>query len=143
MQAFLSPSLTARAEILSEVEKLSGCYAGAALHLNKLMRIILSMTSDDLAQFANDIGPEMVDLISELHKMHGDSVSELSRSAADFLHLSGKPTAVSGVDTRPLETKLAEQFRAITFDGTSFGVIDLPQPEPQPEPENATPSDDL
>jgi hypothetical protein len=83
------------------------------------------------------IGPVEMESLKGLHLTHGETVNKLAQSAENVMAKSAKrePAMPRQVDVRPLETKLAEQFRAITFDGETFGVIDLPQPEPNLEPD--------
>lgn len=133
---FLTKAQTAKANIAALAVRCHGEYQAAASNLNAMIGEVLALTDADLAEFANDIGPEMVGQITTWHAMHGAAITELSATATAMLEQCGLSAAASAVDTRPLEEKLAAQFRALEFDQATglFSVARLPEPEPQPEP---------
>lgn len=125
------------ANILAEVRGLAGDYEAATRRLDAITGHLTRLSNDDLAAFGNLIGPAEMEALKSLHLMHGETVNELSLSAESVLAKSAnrEPVTPRQVDIRPLEVKLAEQYRAITFDGTTFAVINIPQPEPAPPTE--------
>ena len=135
MPLIQSPSQAAAASILSRVQHLAGNYNAAGTHLNAIVRDVLAMDDADLAEFANDIGPTALNELTTLHLEHGTAITELSAVAAATLAASGAIWPASIVDVRPLNEKLAEQGRELTFADGVFTVSQLPQPEPEPEPE--------
>ena len=141
----LDPAAITAASILAEIRGLAGDYESATRRLDAITGHLTRLLNADLAAFGNLIGPAEMEALKTLHLMHGETVNELSQSVENVLAKASnrEPSTPRQTDIRPLETKLSEQFRAITFDGTTFGVIDLPQPEPQPEPENAPQNPDL
>lgn len=135
MPLIQSPSQAAAASILSRVQHLAGNYNAAASHLNAIVRDVLALSDADLAEFANEQGPDGLNELTELHLMHGEAITELSAEAAAMLADSGVLWPASSVDTRPLGDKLAEQGRELTFADGVFSVVPLPEPQPEPEPE--------
>jgi hypothetical protein len=135
----LDPAAITAANILAEIRGLAGDYEAATRRLDAITGNLTRLGNDDLAAFGNLIGPTEMEALKTLHLMHGQTVNELAKSAETVLAKASnrEPSTPRQVDIRPLETKLAEQFRAITFDGETFGVIDLPQPEPEQPTEPA------
>ena len=135
MPLIQSKSAAAAASILSRVQNLAGNYNACATHLNAIVQDVLAMDDDALAEFANDIGPTGLNELTTLHAEHGASITELSQSSSTMLFDSGIVWPASVVDVRPLNEKLAEQGRELTFADGVFAVSQLPQPEPPPAPE--------
>ena len=135
MPLIQSKSAAAAASILSRVQHLAGNYNAAASHLNAIVRDVLALSNEDLFEFANEQGPAGLNELTTLHAEHGAAITELSQAAADVLAASGVIWPASVVDVRPLNEKLAEQGRELTFADGVFTVSQLQQPEPEPEPE--------
>ena len=135
MPLIQSKSAAAAASILSRVQHLAGNYNAAASHLNAIVRDVLALSNEDLFEFCNDLGPQGLGELTTLHAEHGAAITELSQSASAMLLESGIVWPASAVDVRPLNEKLAEQGRELTFADGVFTVSQLPQPEPEPEPE--------
>ena len=129
MPLIQSPSQAAAASILSRVQHLAGNYNAAASHLNAIVRDLLALDDADLAAFANEQGPTALNELTTLHLEHGTAITELSAAAAAILADSGTIWPASAVDVRPLNEKLAEQGREMTFTGGVFSVQPIPEPE--------------
>lgn len=125
MPLIQSKSYAAAASIISRVQYLGGNYNAAALHLNAIVRDLLTLDDSDLAAFANEQGPAGLNELTELHLDHGTAITELSQAAADLLAESGTIWPASAVDVRPLSDKLAEQGRELTFADGVFVVQSL------------------
>lgn len=133
MPLIQTKSAAAAASILARVQQLAGNYNAAGTHLNAIVRDVLALDDVDLAEFANEQGPDGLNELTTLHAEHGAAITELSAAAAAMLAESGILWPACSVDVRPLSEKLAEQGRVITFVDGSFVVTSLTQPEPQPE----------
>ena len=129
MPLIQSKSAAAAAAILARVQHLAGNYNAAAAHLNAIVRDVLALDDDDLAEFANEQGPDGLNELTTLHLEHGTAITELSAAAAATLADSGVVWPASVVDTRPLSEKLAEQGRQLTFADGVFAVQPITQPE--------------
>lgn len=129
MPLIQSKSAAAAASILSRVQSLAGNYNAAGTHLNAIVRDVLALDDADLAEFANQQGPDGLNELTSLHAEHGTAITELSAAAAATLEDSGVLWPASIVDVRPLGDKLAEQGREMTFADGVFAVSPLPQPE--------------
>ena len=125
MPLIQSKSAAAAASILARVQHLAGNYQAAASHLNAIVRDVLALDDADLAEFANQLGPQGLNDLTSLHLLHGESITQLSQEAADILDESGVTWPVSAVDVRPLSEKLAEQGRQMTFADGIFVVTEL------------------
>lgn len=133
----IDPASQTAASILAEVRSLQGAYESATRTLDAITGHMLSADNATLAAFGNLIGPAEMEGLKTLHLMHGTTINQLAESAESVLaKASGRdPVKPLLVDVRPLEIKLAEQYRAITFNGEDFGVVDMERP---PEPEQPT-----
>lgn len=129
MPLIQSKSAAAAASILARVQHLAGNYNAAASHLNAIVRDVLALDDDDLAEFANEQGPDGLNELTTLHLEHGTAITELSAAAAATLADSGVLWPASIVDVRPLSDKLAEQGREMTFADGVFSVQPIIQPE--------------
>jgi hypothetical protein len=133
MPLIQSKSAAAAASILARVQQLAGNYNASASHLNAIVRDVLALDDTDLAEFANEQGPDGLNELTTLHLMHGETITELSADAAATLADSGVLWPASIVDVRPLSEKLAEQGRELTFSDGVFSVVQLPETEPEPD----------
>jgi len=118
--------------LLAEIAALKGAYESATRHLDAMTGKILGMDNAELAAFGNYLGPqEMSDLLTA-HATHGGTVNGLSESAESWLAkaMAREPITPRLADVAPFSDKLAAQYRAITFDGATYAVVDLPRPEP-------------
>lgn len=138
---FITKAETAKAEILRTMEGLSGNYGSTANKLNYVLNVILDLDDEALAEFANDIGPQMVGQISDLHAAHGAASNMMSDTSQAMLAICGKTVSSTQVNILPLAVKLAAQYRELVFDGEKFVVNQLPEPEPEVIPEEETPVD--
>ena len=129
MPLIQSKSAAAAASILARVQQLAGNYNAAASHLNAIVRDVLALDDDDLAEFANEQGPDGLNELTTLHLEHGTAITELSAAAAATLADSGLVWPASIVDVRPLSEKLAEQGRELTFADGTFSAQPITQPE--------------
>lgn len=118
-------SAAAAASILARVQQLAGNYQAAASHLNAVVADLLALPDDDLAEFANQLGPQGLNDLTSLHLLHGTSITQLSHEAADLLDESGVAWTPAVVDTRPLGEKLAEQGRELVLEGGAFSVMPI------------------
>jgi hypothetical protein len=128
MPLIQSKSAAAAASILSRVQHLAGNYNAAASHLNAIVRDLLALDDADLAAFANEQGVAGLNELTTLHAEHGAAITELSQAAADLLAASGTIWPASVVDVRPLNEKLAEQGREMTFADGVFAVSPITEP---------------
>jgi hypothetical protein len=135
---FITLSQAAKAAILQRMQHCLGHYSAAADHLNAMIADLRKLPDAALAEFANDLGPELVEQIASLHLAHGTAINSLGKSAADLLRGCGVPSTPSVVDVRPLAAKLAEQFRELVHDGERFQVRQLPRPPATDEPPQPT-----
>ena len=123
MPLIQSKSAAAAASILTRVQHLAGNYQAAASHLNAIVRDVLALDDADLAEFANQLGPQGLNDLTSLHLLHGTSITQLSQEAADVLDDSGVAWPAAAVDVRPLGDKLAEQGRELVLTGGVFSVV--------------------
>ena len=128
MPLIQSPSQAAAASILSRVQHLAGNYNAAASHLNAIVQDVLALPDADLSAFANEQGPAGLNELAELHAEHGAAITELSAAAAATLAASGTIWPASVVDVRPMNEKLAEQGREMTFADGVFAVSPITEP---------------
>lgn len=125
MPLIQSKSAAAAASILARVQQLAGNYQAAASHLNAIVQDVLALDDADLAEFANEQGPEGLNELTSLHLAHGEAITELSAEAAATLADSGILWPASLVDVRPLGEKLAEQGRELVLVNGVFSVSPL------------------
>lgn len=125
MALIQSKSAAAAASILARVHQLAGNYQAAASHLNAIVQDVLALDDADLAEFANEQGPDGLNELTSLHLAHGEAITGLSAEAAATLADSGILWPASLVDVRPLGDKLADQGRELVFVDGAFSVSPL------------------
>jgi hypothetical protein len=125
MPLIQSKSQAAAAATLSRVRDLAAHYNAAASHLNAIVRDLLALGDDDLAEFCNQLGPQGLNDLTSLHLAHGTGITQLSQEAADLLDDSGVVWPLTIVDVRPLQDKLADQGRELVFVNGVFAVIPI------------------
>lgn len=137
MPLITSSSDKARAEIIGHAQTLASHLAAAASRMDAITGAMLALGDDDLAEFANGIGPVEIQTVLTRHAESGAAINSALAQANATLSESGLDPVPGGVDVRPLSDKLAEQFRTLDFDPATgtFTVTRIPQPEPEPQPE--------
>lgn len=128
MPLIQSKSAAAAASILARVQQLAGNYQAAASHLNAIVQDVLALDDADLAEFANEQGPDGLNELTSLHLAHGTAITELSAEAAATLADSGIFWPASLVDVRPLGEKLADQGRELVLVDGAFSVQTISTP---------------
>ena len=117
-----SKSAAAAASLLARVQQLAGNYQAGASHLNAIVRDLLALGDDDLAAFANQLGPQGLYDLTTLHGLHGAAINQLAQEAAGILAESGVSWPAASVDVRPLTEKLADQGRQLLLVEGVFSV---------------------
>lgn len=131
------PNTITAARLLAEIREVRGCHEKTTRHLDSMVSILLSLSNDELAGFGNHLGPQEMNDLLAAHAAQCVGVATLADMAeAVVAAAEGRdPIEPRRADSRPFADKLAEQYRAIVFDGVSFSVVDLERP---PEPELPT-----
>lgn len=122
MPLIQSKSAAAAASLLSRVQHLAGNYNAGAIHLNAIVRELLALGDEDLAAFANQLGPQGLYDLTTLHGLHGTAINQLAQEAAGILAESGVSWPAGIVDVRPLTEKLADQDRQLVLVEGVFSV---------------------
>lgn len=115
MPLIQSPSQAAAASILARIQHLAGNYNAAVSHLNAIVSDVLALGDEDLAAFANQLGPQGLYDLTTLHGLHGTAINQLAQEAAGILAESGVSWPVGTVDVRPLTEKMADQGRQLVL----------------------------
>lgn len=123
MSLIQTKSNVAAANILERVKSLYGNYAASVIHLNTVVRELLSLDDDDLASFANERGADALFQLTTLHGEQGDAMNKLVEQSCALLADSGISYPLLAVDVRPLSEKLANQGRELVYDNGVFSVV--------------------
>lgn len=136
----LDPNTVIAARLIAEIRPCLGDYEALTRRLDSMVALFLSLGNTELATLANWLGASEMNHLLTAHAAQGQAIAELSAMAEAVLaNLEGRePGQLRQADIRPLSDKLSEQYRALTFDGETFAVIDLPrQDATDPESESA------
>lgn len=122
MPLIKSPTATASAKILEQINQVSfGCHI-AARALNDINITLLALDNTSLSEFANDLGPAEMTQLTTLHGTQGDAINQLIAGCNLVFESLGLLQSNYHVDTRPLAEKLLSQQREIEYDGVKFTV---------------------
>jgi len=133
MPLIKSRATAAAGNIANLLLGIQGDLESSARKLNAITHEYTGLGNDDLAEFANDLGPtELLALVSA-QEAQGHAFNSIIAGLNQILASVGLPQGSASVDVRPLSEKLADQYRKMEPDESGvFSVIDLPRPEPEP-----------